>query len=146
MIGIIVKALLGNTWNTWPLISNMLRVKRGKKCSVGRGLYYITKFSAKVRAVLTPCIACCTRVYIRLELQVHTFYTFTSSHVYTFSSLYVYKLHVYKSHFYTFTSLHVHRFTSLQVDNVTVYSYVSVETQDLQCDRETETMHDRLPS
>ena len=42
MIGIIVKALLGKAWHTWPLTSSMLRLKRGKEVFRGTGpiLYY----------------------------------------------------------------------------------------------------------
>ena len=40
MIGIIVKALLGNTWHTWPLITSMVFVKRGKQVLRGQGLCY----------------------------------------------------------------------------------------------------------
>ena len=58
MIGIIVKALLGNTWHTGPLISSMLHVKRGKKVfrQTGPILYYIQHIMEAIRRIAIASI------------------------------------------------------------------------------------------
>ena len=52
MIGIVVKALLGNSWHMWPLISTMLHVKHEKK--VFRGAGPMLDYNGRCRTVDVP--------------------------------------------------------------------------------------------